>query len=270
MPDSKMPDSTVPSALAIAAHPDDIEFVMAGTLLQLAQRGWQLHYFNIANGCCGSMTLDRNACARVRLAEAQRAAELMGACFYPPICDDLAIFYSSDTLEKVSAVVRMARPQIVLTHSMIDYMEDHQNAARLAVTSAFSRAMPACRTQPAVAPYFDEVTVYHAQPHGNRTPMCDPVTPTHFVNVTDLFEQKRQLLLAHESQASWLDETQKLSSYVKTMEELNGEVGRMSGRFRLAEGWRRHLHLGFCSEEADPLAQALGADCHRPQKTAPN
>ncbi|MEO8269951.1 MAG: PIG-L family deacetylase [Aureliella sp.] len=43
------------SVLAIAAHPDDIEFVMAGTLLQLSQRGWQVHYFNIANGSVHEM-----------------------------------------------------------------------------------------------------------------------------------------------------------------------------------------------------------------------
>ena len=28
--------------------------------------------------------------------------------------------------------------------------------------------------------------------------------------------------------------------------------------FEYAEGWRRHLHLGFCPEDADPLADALG------------
>ena len=31
----------MPSVLAIAAHPDDIEFVMAGTMLRLAQQGWE-------------------------------------------------------------------------------------------------------------------------------------------------------------------------------------------------------------------------------------
>jgi hypothetical protein len=41
------------------------------------------------------------------------------------------------------------------------------------------------------------------------------------------------------------------------MRELMREVGRMSGRFEYAEGWRRHSHLGFCAAEADPLAAAL-------------
>ena len=41
----------------MAAHPDDIEFVMAGTLIRLGQAGYELHYMNIANGCCGSTEL---------------------------------------------------------------------------------------------------------------------------------------------------------------------------------------------------------------------
>lgn len=251
----------MPSVLAIAAHPDDIEFVMAGTMMRLAQQGWELHYFNIANGCYGSMTLDRESCARARLAEAKRAAALLGAKFYAPICDDLAIVYSPELLAQVAAVVRLAKPQIVLTHALVDYMEDHQYAARLAVTAAFSRAMPNYRTTPEMPTYSDDVTVYHAQPHGNRTPLGEPVIPTHFVDVTSLMDKKSELLLAHASQADWLDETQQLSSYVATMQGLNSEVGNWSGRFAMSEGWRRHLHLGLCAADADPLAVALRETC---------
>jgi hypothetical protein len=34
----------------------------------------------------------------------------------------------------------------------------------------------------------------------------------------------------------------------------------MSRRFTYAEGWRRHLHYGFCEETDDPLRDALGRD----------
>ncbi|MBT5707276.1 MAG: hypothetical protein HOI66_13240, partial [Verrucomicrobia bacterium] len=37
-------------ALAVAAHPDDIEFGMAGTLLRLAEEGYSLHYLNLSTG----------------------------------------------------------------------------------------------------------------------------------------------------------------------------------------------------------------------------
>jgi hypothetical protein len=35
-------------------------------------------------------------------------------------------------------------------------------------------------------------------------------------------------------------------------------LGRLSKKFKFAEGWRRHLHFGFSSEEMDPLKDALG------------
>ncbi|QXD33124.1 PIG-L deacetylase family protein [Candidatus Pelagisphaera phototrophica] len=36
--------------LAIFAHPDDIEFCAAGTLLLLSQHGWAAHYLNLSSG----------------------------------------------------------------------------------------------------------------------------------------------------------------------------------------------------------------------------
>ncbi|QDV26571.1 PIG-L deacetylase family protein [Aureliella helgolandensis] len=248
------------SVLAIAAHPDDIEFVMAGTLLRLAEQGWEVHYFNVANGCCGSMTLSPAACAAVRLKEAQAAAAALPAKFYPPICNDMEVFYGPSLLPQVAAVVRAAQPQIILTHAMVDYMEDHQNAARLAVGAAFTRGMPNFHASPATATCDHDVAIYHAQPHGNRTPMGDPVRPTHWVDIEPQMPKKRELLGAHESQGQWLDDTQRMSSYLQTMEDLNREVGSMSSRFRYAEGWRRHLHLGLSEPGFDPLQAAL-TDC---------
>jgi hypothetical protein len=32
-------------------------------------------------------------------------------------------------------------------------------------------------------------------------------------------------------------------------------MGQMSGNCKYAEGWRRHLHLGFCDVDADPLKE---------------
>jgi hypothetical protein len=45
------------------------------------------------------------------------------------------------------------------------------------------------------------------------------------------------------------------------MDGFSRELGRMSGKFEHSEGWRRHSHLGFCDEHADPLRDALGDKC---------
>ncbi len=131
------------TALAIAAHPDDIEFFMAGTMLLLKQAGYELHYFTIANGCCGSTKWSAQHTATVRRAEAIAAAEMLGAAFHPSITNDLEIFFDDRLLRHVAAIVREVSPEILLTHSPADYMEDHTNACRLAVTAAFAAG---CRT----------------------------------------------------------------------------------------------------------------------------
>jgi LmbE family N-acetylglucosaminyl deacetylase len=248
----------MPAAFAIAAHPDDIEFVMSGTLIRLRDAGYDIHYMNVANGCCGSTVTDASTTARIRREEAMAACQLIDATFHDSLTNDLEIFYDRATLVRLASIVRDVAPEIVLTHSPSDYMEDHTNTCRLAVTAAFSRGMPNFPVEPP-RPIVDQtVTIYHAQPHGNRDGLWQPVHPTMFVDVTDLMDQKRAMLAAHQSQKQWLDTSQGLDSYLDSMAELLAEVGDMSGRFRYAEGWRRHSHLGFCGPDADPLQTAIG------------
>lgn len=247
-----------PAALAIAAHPDDIELMMAGTLLLLGKAGYDLHVMNIANGSCGSMEENAESTAARRTQEARASASVLGARFHPPLTNDIEIFYEGSLLRKLAAVVRTVAPRILLVQSPQDYMEDHMNACRLAVTAAFTRGMPNFATNPAVEPVDGNVTVYHALPWGLRGPLGEPIGASQFVNVESVLATKRTALACHQSQKEWLDQTQGLDSYLDTMEAMAREVGEMSGRFSVAEGWRKHLHLGFCGQDDDPLADALG------------
>lgn len=248
----------MPSALAIAAHPDDIEFVMAGTLILLREAGWDIHYLNLSSGNLGSLTLAPAQTARVRKREAQAAARLLDATWHAPICHDLEIFYDGPTLRRLTAVIREVKPTIVLTHSPQDYMEDHMNTARLAVSAAFVRELPGYRTLPARQPAKGPVTVYHASPHGLRDGLRRRVLAGAFVDTTTVHERKRAALICHASQRQFLGATQRMDSYVRTMEEFSRTLGKLSGKFRHAEGWRRHLHYGFCEQDDDPLRAALG------------
>ena len=135
-------------AMAIAAHPDDIEFLMAGTLRRLAERGWQTHYLTLANGSCGSLTLGPSATARLRATEARAAARILGARFHPSLTPDCTILYGMPLLRRVAAIVRAVAPRVLLVPSPQDYMEDHTETCRLAVTAAFVRGMPNFRTTP--------------------------------------------------------------------------------------------------------------------------
>src|SRR5512147_1682687 len=110
---------------------------MAGTLILLRRAGYEIHYMNIANGSCGTTEYSKEEIIAIRRAEAQAAAASIGALFHESLVDDLAIFYEPGLLARVAAVMRAVAPEILLLQSPQDYMEDHQNAARLGVTAAF-------------------------------------------------------------------------------------------------------------------------------------
>ncbi len=244
-------------AFAVAAQPDDIEFMMGGTFLLLGRAGYELHYMNIANGSCGTAVRDKDEIVAIRAAEARAAAAVAGAMFHPPLTDDLMIYYEPSLAARLCAVMRMANPEILLLPSPQDYMEDHTNASRLGVTAAFCRGMRNFATDPPVAPIESEMAIYHAMPYGLTDQLRNPITPHFFINIADILADKRRMLACHRSQKEWLDVSQGLDSYLIAMEEMSAQVGRMSGRFGFAEGWRRHSHMGFGAERFDPLKDRL-------------
>ena len=79
--------------LAIGAHPDDIEFYMAGTVLLLKKAGFEAHYLNVASGNCGSVEHNSTTTRSVRLTEARAAAKILGAQFHPTITNDRDFLY---------------------------------------------------------------------------------------------------------------------------------------------------------------------------------
>ena len=247
-----------PVVFAVAAHPDDIELMMAGTLLMLGRAGCELHYLNVCNGSMGTAEHSRDRIIAMRTEEAREAARIIGATFHPPVVDDLDLYYDRAMPRKIGAIIRAIRPEIMLVQSPQDYMEDHMNACRAAVTAAFCRGMRNFLSEPPLPPVDGDVTLYHALPWGLRDPLRRVIRAGQYVDISPVLATKRAALAAHRSQKEWLDRSQGLDSYLITMEEMAKQVGTLSRSFTHAEGWRRHLHLGFCAEKADPLSDVLG------------
>src|SRR5690606_38064027 len=205
-------------------------------------------------GNCGSTTHNSQETTQIRLKEAQLSAEILGAIFHPPICDDFEIFYERELLKKLVPVLRRVKPAVILTHSPSDYMEDHMNTSRLAVTAAFVRGVPNDFPDfPAVSNY--NCAIYHALSHGIQDQFRKRVEPEIYIDTTSVQAIKRKALQAHESQQSWLEDSQKMNSYIRTMESFSSEIGNMSHAFEHAEAWRRRLHYGFSEPEFDPLKE---------------
>ncbi|MGD8237703.1 MAG: PIG-L family deacetylase [Armatimonadota bacterium] len=251
-------------ALAVGAHPDDVEFVMAGTLALLGDAGYELHIFTVANGSCGTASHGQEEIIALRREEAQKAAELIGARCHPGLVNDIEIYYADDLLRRVTAVVREVEPEIVLIPSPVDYMEDHQNTSRLMVTACFCRGMRNWRSDPPRDPTMQDVYVYHAQPHSSLDILRHAVVPSLFVDVSDKIDLKEQMLRCHATQKEWLDVSQGMDSYLATMRRGCERVGEMAPRrMGYAEGFRQHMHPGFSAEDADRLSEVLSDTMQR-------
>src|SRR5262249_14630588 len=95
--DRKM-DNERDIVLSVLAHPDDAEFLCAGTLIRLVQeKGWKAHIASMTPGDGGSMDMPAEEVARVRRQEGAQAAALLGATFHCLEEGDLRIFYSEDS-----------------------------------------------------------------------------------------------------------------------------------------------------------------------------
>src|SRR5207247_5478091 len=136
----------------------------------------------------------------IRNTEARMAAKILGAHFHQSLTDDLEILYHLDLLRRLAAIIREVKPRLVLTHSPQDYMEDHTNTCRLAVSAAFARGMPNFKTTPARPAIQGDVTLYHAMPHGLCDSLRRRLIPGAFVITTTVKAIKRKALPAHPSQ----------------------------------------------------------------------
>ncbi len=251
-------------ALAAGAHPDDVEFMMAGTLALLADAGYECHIFTIGNGNCGTATHSHNEIVRLREQEAHAAAAVIGATYHPGLVNDIEIFYEERLLRRVTALVRELKPEIVLVPSPNDYMEDHQNTSRLLVSACFCRGMRNWLSDPPREPTQQDVYLYHANPYGNRDGMRNLVVPSLYVDVSAKIEVKEQMLRCHATQKEWLDVSQGKDSYLHAMRDICAEIGKMAPQpVPFAEGFRQHMHVGFSAQDADRLSEVLAGATQR-------
>ena len=243
------------NVLALFAHPDDAEFLCAGTLAHLAERGASVHIVTMTAGDCGSAILPPEKITRVRKSEATRAAELVRAAYACLGERDLSIFYDQRTLGKVMALVRRASPALVLTHSPVDYMADHETTSRLVQTACFGATAPNYRARfrgGAAKPLARIPHLYYAAPFGGRDILGNEIRSSLFVDITATLARKEEMLACHESQQAWLRAQQGISDNAGIVREMAERAGRLSG-FRWAEGFRQHLGQGF------PQDNLLGA-----------
>lgn len=234
------------NVLALFAHPDDAEFLCAGTLVHLAERGARIHMATLTAGDCGSTMLPAGKISAVRRKEAAKSAGLIGARYHCLKSKDLLVFYDRSHLNKVMELVRQTRPSLVLTHSPVDYMIDHETVSHLCQSACFGAMAPNFRTgarRPA-PPLAGVPHLYYTDAFGKRDILGNKIESRLSVDISGTLKRKEEMLSCHESQQAWLKSQQEIPGTIVTMRNMAKESGKRAG-FRWAEGFRQHLGQGF-------------------------
>jgi LmbE family N-acetylglucosaminyl deacetylase len=243
--------------LSVLAHPDDAEFLCAGTLIRLRrEHGWEVHVASMTPGDCGSAELPAEEIARVRRAEGARAAALIGATYHCLEERDLQIFYHERPLERVTRLLRQVRPQVLLTHSPADYLLDHEMTSVLARAAAFAAPVPNFLAGQGHGPALARVPyLYYCDAIEGKDPLGRPVEPAFRIDVSHVLEDKAAMLAAHASQRDWLLKHHGMDQYVQAMRDWGTACGRPAG-VAAAEGFRQHRGHGYPQDNL--LGRVLG------------
>ena len=240
------------TALTFMAHPDDAEFLCAGTLIRLAESGWQVHIATAAPGDCGTTSETPWAISGRRTEEARQAASRIGATYHCLDERDGFVVYDKPTLQKTYDLFRRVAPSLVFTHAPRDYMMDHEMASLLARAASFLYGAPNCSAFPVKGgsgvPY-----LYYSDPVEGVDPLGCPVEPTTLVDITVQLEKKTEMLACHASQREWLLAHHGVDEYLDSMKRHMAARGRQAG-VAAAEAFVQHRGHAY---PRDDLLDAL-------------
>lgn len=239
--------------LAAMAHPDDIEFLCAGTLRLLVDRGWELHCVTLTGGDVGAPSGTRDTVRDTRVGEAARAARVLGGTHSWAGLDDLEIYYSPEQMRRVTDAVRRFAPDVVLTHSPTCYMIDHEETAKLVRAACFNAGMPLFETG-APATGKPVPALYYCDALQGKDKFGASVISDFWIDVTSVFDTRQQALACHASQREWLRSHHGVDDYMLANEAFAREQGARCG-VGYAEGFRQHLGHGY--PQHDVLGEAL-------------
>ena len=217
-------------ALAIGAHPDDVEFGCGGTLAKWASGGCELHHLVCTDGSKGSWDPDADVAELVALRQEEQraAARALGGG------DVTFLGWRDGELEsglrqrwEVCAAIRRLRPDVVLGHDpwrRYRLHPDHRHAGFLAVEGIVAARDPH---------FFPEQELPAHRPASLLLWEADE--PDHVEDITGTIDDKLTALLEHRSQyRSTMDmddppSDQQVEDFRRRIRDRAAEHGRPAG-----------------------------------------
>ena len=229
-------DPLLKRALVVVAHPDDIDFGMAGTIAVLTGQGVDVAYCLVTSGDAGGddSTLSREERAAVREAEQTAAAAVVGVTKLTFLgWPDGQVEPTLELRRAISRVIREHRPDLVITQSPERNFEriyashpDHMAAGEATLRAVY----PDARNPHA----FPELLSEGYAPHAVATVWVGGSTPNMVVDITESFATKIAALRSHVSQVGHRDD---LEETMRTWARTNADVAGLAAD-RLGETFR--------------------------------
>ncbi|HEX8226710.1 MAG TPA: PIG-L deacetylase family protein [Candidatus Saccharimonadales bacterium] len=225
----KTDDWTPKVALGVAAHPDDLDFGMAGTIARWASKGCEIYYLILTNGNKGSSDPDCDPAEliRCRQEEQRAAAQKLGVKdVYFHDYEDGMLEVTMDLKRDIVRAIRRVRPEAVLTMDpgMLycaerDFVNhpDHRAAGQATLDAVFPLArdhlsFPEIARDEGLAPHKTATVLLFNMERSNYA-----------VDVSEHIGQKMDALAAHVSQMQDLQLVQdRLKSYASDAGEAIG------------------------------------------------
>lgn len=206
MPDGNGGEFLPERAMVVVAHPDDAEFMVAGTAAKWAARGAELTYAIITNGNKGSedpeMTPTR--LAEIREAEQRAAGRILGVRNFEFLgYEDGYLVHTLDLRRDITRLIRRYRPDVVVTFDptarfMYDAYANHPDH-RAAGDATVDAIFPSARDRLT----FPELLSDGLEPHKVKQLWMGAaagVNANVWVDIGETVELKKRALLAHPSQ----------------------------------------------------------------------
>ncbi len=215
--------------LGVGAHPDDIEIYAGGTFAKYARRGDEVTIAYATDGQMGHPTLSPEQISSIRREEAQAACDVIGAQMIWLGFQDEFFFYNQQSRLVFIDMIRQVGPDVIITHYPDFFSGDHTGVGQQASDAAIVVNMPNLKTRHA--------PVEIPQVYFMEAPSGVGFLPEEYVDITDTFELKKELVSCHKSQSEWLKWGYGID-YIELIEIVARFRGLQAG-VRYAEGFKR-------------------------------
>lgn len=222
IPHQQLPIQPV-DVVAIGCHPDDVELLAGGTLLRLGAQGVRTGIVDLTDG-----EPTPHGTPERRAAECAEATRILAPAFRVNL--ELPNRYLTDTVEsrtKLAAVLRLARPKVLLTHYRSDAHPDHVAAYSLVKAARFYAKLT--KTEMPGEPVTIGRIYFFASYHSLAQQEISFIVPFD----REIFGQKVRAVMAYASQ---FDHKREGHSIVNHVEHANGFLGFL-GRAAFGEAF---------------------------------